>query len=103
MNSTNYFAAIRQQRTVLDSQFSDGACLVTSVKLPGRQCTAGTVCEVSLDIAARLLVEGTHALASPDDIRAFQQAQEFRRAPYGDPLEEARKRFGLLTSKKGDV
>jgi hypothetical protein len=39
MNTTNYFAAIRQQRTALDSQFSDGACLVTSIKLPGRQCT----------------------------------------------------------------
>ena len=103
MNPTNYFAAIRQQRTTLDSQFSDGACLVTSIRLPGRQCTAGVVCEVSLDIAARLLVEGTHRLASEEEAHAFHEEQEFKRTPYGDPLAEARIRFGLLTSKKGDI
>lgn len=102
MNPTNYFSAIRQQRAALDSQFSDGACLVTSIRLPGRQCTAGVVCEVSLDIAARLLVEGTHRLASPEESHTFREEQQLKSAPNGDPLEAARRQFGLLVSHKGD-
>jgi hypothetical protein len=78
--------------------------LVVSIKTAGRPSAAGSICEVTLDNAARLIVEGTHRLASKEEIQAFQEEQEFRRAPSADPLEAARKRFGLLTgTKKGDA
>lgn len=100
MNTSTYFADIRVQRTKLESQFSEGACLVVSVSVLGRYTTPGNVCEVTLDNAARLLVEGTHKLASPEESHAFREEQAFKGAPNGDPLEAARRQFGLL---KGDA
>jgi hypothetical protein len=100
MNRTDYFSAIKQQLTALTSQFSDGACLVVSIAIPGRRGTAGNICEVTLDNAARLLVEGTHRLASTEESHAFREEQQLKGAPNGDPLEAARRQFGLLIHKE---
>jgi hypothetical protein len=103
MQTTDYFSAIRQQRAALTPQFPDGACLVISIRLAGRPSPAGSICEVNIDNAARLITEGTHRLASKEEIQSFREEQEFKRSPSADPLEAARKRFGLLTGKKGDA
>jgi len=88
-----YYSNIRAQRQQLAGQFPDQCCLIIA---------GGTVAEVPLDIAARLLVEGTHALASDEQARVFREAQELTRArATTDPLEAARRQFGLLV--KGDV
>ena len=86
-----YYSNIRAQRQQLAGQFPDQCCLVVA----GR-----TVAEVPLDIAARLLVEGTHKLASDEQTRVFREAQALTRArTTADPIASARLQFGLLVGK----
>jgi hypothetical protein len=97
-----YFEAIREQRKQLALQFSDGSCIVTSIRIPGAHSTAGAVCEVTLDIAAKLLVEGSHRLASEQEACAFRATQEMNRVrgPLVDTLENARAQFAALMAGK---
>jgi len=98
MNPT-YFREIKKQKVLLDLQFGDSSCLVTSLALPGRG-KEGTVCEVPNDIAARLLTECSHRLASDDETRAYRAAQVLQRATTNDPLTLAREQFNLLGGSK---
>ena len=96
MNRTEYFGKIREQREALAKQFLDGSCLVISVKPVNNG-----PCGVTLDNAARLLVEGTHRIASDAEARAFHESMELKRAAGPDPLETARRQFGLIVGRKG--
>src|ERR1035437_10018524 len=97
MNPT-YFTEIKKQKAMLDVQFSDGSCLVSSLPLPGRG-KEGTVCEVPNNIAARLLTEGSHRLASADETNTYRAAQILQRATTNDPLTLAREQFNLLSGR----
>lgn len=90
-----YFSAIREQRAALASKFPEGCCLVVA---------GGTVAEVPLDIAARLLVEGTHKLASEAEQDAFRATMEMNRVatPLVSTLEAARAQFKALMAGKDD-
>lgn len=86
-----YYKEIRQHRAELSRKFPDNACLVVA---------AGCVTEVTLDIAARLLTENTHFLASDEQARVFREAQALTRArTTSDPITSARLQFGLLVGK----
>lgn len=88
-----YYRSIRQRQTELSGQFPDGSCLVVS-----KEC----VCEVPVTVAARLLVEGTHKLASEQEACAFRATQAMNRAttPLVDSLANARQQFAALLSGK---
>jgi len=86
-----YYANIHKQKQALVALFPDGACLVVS---------KGCICEAPLDIAARLLVEGTHALASESQIQKFHEAQRMNRPPISG-LDAARAAFAKLILKEG--
>jgi hypothetical protein len=90
----SYYAAIREKQQVLSRQFSDGCCLVISVNTRNNG-----PCEVPVDIAARLLVEGTHCLASEGETHAFRQMREVNRSD--GTLKAARRLFEALVSQKG--
>lgn len=91
----NYFTEIKQQKEVLDVKFCEGSCLVASLALPGRG-KEGTVCEVPNGIAARLLTEGSHRLASDDETREYRGKQILQQAVSNGPLALARQQFNLL-------
>lgn len=103
MNSQQYYSDLHAKTNALAVTHADGCLLVVSVANLLRGTTPGNICEVTVDNAARLLLDGTHREATAEEIRAYQEAQEFKRAPTTDPLAAARKRFGLLTGKKGDA
>lgn len=103
MTSQQYYSDLRAKTNALAAQHADGCLLVVSVANRLRGTTPGNICEVTVDNAARLILDGTHREATAEEIRAYQEAQEFKRAPTTDPLETARRRFGLLTGKKGDA
>jgi len=90
-----YYSNIRAQRQQLAGQFPDQCCLVVA---------GGTVAEVPLNIAARLLVEGTHKLASKTEQDAFRATQEMNRVatPLVSTLEAARAQFKALMAGKDD-
>ena len=91
-----YYADIHKQTQALALRFPSGDCLIAS---------KGCVSEVPVTIAARLIVEGTHALASDEQACAFRATQEMNRAttPQVDTLANARAQFaGLMAAKKGE-
>jgi hypothetical protein len=95
MKFEQYYSNIRAQRQQLAGQFPDQCCLVVA---------GGAVAEVPLDIAARLLVEGTHALATDAQARAFREAQiaaRARSAP-ATTLDEVRAQFTAIMRERGN-
>jgi hypothetical protein len=93
-----YYSDIREQRDKLQQQFPAGDCLVISV----RPLNNGA-CEVPLALAAKLLVEGSHRLASETECNSFRAAQEANRATTSpvDSLANARAQFAALMAAKG--
>jgi hypothetical protein len=91
-----YYTAIREKRAELGAQFSNGSCAVVSVNRANNGA-----CEVTLDNAARLLVEGTHRLATDSEIDAFHADQGLRRAATGaGSLDSVRAQLGITARGK---
>lgn len=91
-----YYREIRQRQSELSGQFPDGCCCVTR---------AGCVTEVPISIAARLIVEQSHVLASEAEIEEFHAAMQLNRVstPQTDTLANARAQFAvLMAAKKGE-
>jgi hypothetical protein len=88
---SQYYSEIRAKTQELAEQFADDHCLVTAGK---------TTCEVPVPLAARLLVEGTHRLASKEEQDAFHEAQRLNRPPING-LDAARAAFAKLILKEG--
>lgn len=59
----------------LAPQFPDGFCMVMSIANRERNSTAGRAVEVTVKQAAKLIVEKTHRLATPDEIEVFRSAR----------------------------
>lgn len=73
MNSIAQFAqAAAKIRGELDSQFPEGFLYVTSLDNFAKLSTPGTVSQVTTDSAARLIVDGTHKVSTPDEIAGFE-------------------------------
>lgn len=104
MQST-YFSAIREQRAQLLGQFPGGCCLVVSLIGPGRQGMAGRATEVTVNNAARLIVEGSHVLASDAQATEYREAQAAARARNAPAttLDEARKQFSAIMQERSHV
>src|ERR1035438_9141900 len=102
MTSKEYYSDLRAKTAALAARHPDGCLLVVSLDNRFKNSTAGSTCEVTTESAARLILDLTHREATVEEIRLYREAQEFKRAPSTDPLEAARRQFGLLTGKKGD-
>jgi hypothetical protein len=99
---TSYYSNLHGLRDRLNTKYPDGAFLAVSIANSLKGSTAGNTCEVDTTIGARCLLNGTHREANPEEVQQFREAQELRRArTSSDPLESARRQFGLLTGRKG--
>jgi len=90
---SEYYAKIHRQTQALTLQFPGGDCLVTA---------GSTTCEVPVPLAARILIEGTHRLATQDEADAFRatQAMNSVSTPLVSTLEAARQQFAALMAGK---
>jgi hypothetical protein len=91
---SEYYAKIRAKTLELANRFPEGDCIV----IAGR-----TAAEVPVPLAAKLLTEGTHSLASNDQVRAFREAQtatHARSAP-ATTLDEVKKLFAATMRERG--
>lgn len=79
MDIPAFRAAIRAKRSELAADYPDGCLYVTSLNNRLYNTTAGKVCEVTVDNAARLLTQETHRIATESEIAAFKAAAESRR------------------------
>ena len=91
---SQYYSSIRAKAQELTGQFADGDCLVSC---------KGCVSEVPVRLAAQLLIEGSHTLASDDQARAFREAQTAARARSAPAttLDEIRAQFSAVMRERG--
>jgi hypothetical protein len=90
-----YYANIREKCRELAGQFPEECCLVTS---------AGTTCEVPVTVAGRLLVEGSHTLATELEAQTFREAQTAARARSvpASTLDEVKRLFAATMRERGN-
>jgi hypothetical protein len=99
---TSYYSDLHGLRDKLNAKYADGSFLAVSVTNSLKGSTAGNISEVDIAIGARILLDGTHREATPEEVRLYRESQESTRArTTNDPLEAARRQFGLLV-KKGE-
>jgi hypothetical protein len=79
MDLQAYWAGIKQQRAALDVAYPCGSVTLVSIANADKGTVAGNVTEVANDNAARCLAEGTHQIASEEDIEGWKARQEDNR------------------------
>jgi hypothetical protein len=79
MDLQAYWSGIRQQRAALDAQFPEGFCHLCSIGSLDRNTVAGNVTVAANDNAARCIAEGTHQIASTEEVAAWKARQEDNR------------------------
>ena len=79
MKTETYYTEIKKHLAVLAEQFPQGHCCLTSVANRDKGTVAGNVTEVATDNAARCIAEGTHRLATDDEVAAWHEHQERNR------------------------
>lgn len=83
MDFTVYYQAVRELRESLTQRFGADS-IVVSVANIAQNSIAGGVAEVTCGNAARVIVDGTHRLATDEEARAFtirRSADTARHAP----------------------
>ncbi len=98
-DSSVYWNSISTKLSELKTQFPNGFCRVAATR-------NGQVSEVSLSNAARCIADGTHRLASDDEIKDFERGMELRKAQQaqsGGGLEAARRMFQALQPARKDA
>jgi hypothetical protein len=91
-NVTQFYVALRAKREALTAQYPKGYCRVMSLENLEHNTTTGNLCEVSVATAAELFVKGTHRLATAEECKAFDEAQEERRLEIVKANKEAAER-----------
>ena len=76
-------ATAHQLRTGLLENASDktrveDSVFITSLDLPLKGFTPGSVCDMTTEMAARRIVDATHRLALPEEIAGFKAGQDSR-------------------------
>jgi hypothetical protein len=79
MDSRKYFSEVSLQRKALEQQFPQGFCYIVSIHNLDKGTTAGSISQVSVQLAAKALVDSTHELMEADDVLAYQTAETQRR------------------------
>ena len=98
---TSYYSDLHGLRDRLNTKYPDGAFLAVSIANSLKGSTAGNTCEVDTTIGARILLAGTHREATAEEVRLYRESQASTRArTTTDPLESARRQFGLLVNKE---
>jgi ribosomal protein L9 len=86
-----YYQKIREQRAAITEEFP--IVVSKDTQDGGRQ---GTMTEVTRDLAARLLVDGTAKLASAEDAAAFRDRQKRDRKAAEDERAASRVQLTLV-------
>ena len=56
----------------------EDAIFITSLNLPLRGFTPGSVCDMTTEMAARRIVDATHRIATPKEVAEFKTDQDLR-------------------------
>jgi hypothetical protein len=70
---------ILKKKTELEQAYPSGYLYVTSLDNREKNVSAGTVTEVNIPNAARVLTERTHAVSTPEEIEAYHARCEENR------------------------
>lgn len=87
MDVRQYWADVRKMRTQLEAEYASGSLHVCS--LQSANTSFGHITAVSVDVAAKLLTDGTHRAATDEEIAAERTAAEARQR-HADAVEVRR-------------
>jgi hypothetical protein len=119
MDLRSYFSDLHREQARLEKEFPDQEVYVTSVFHRERNSTAGRTLSASYRNAARVITDGTHRIATDDEVKAFHRLQERNRVntvkseqkkkqqyivvvDNEKPAEVVPGRAGLVTAVSGD-
>ena len=74
-DARTYWEAVERERDRIDVPYP----YVTSRELPVRRIAGGVTSQVDRATAARLIVDQTHILATPEDVERYHQQEEEQR------------------------
>jgi hypothetical protein len=105
MNAQEYYSRRKKIHAELKEKHGEhGSVLLVSVENLDKNSTAGNLCEVSVENAARCVVEGTHRLGTDEEYAAFRaQQQAAREAVAKETVERARNNFNALLGGQGPM
>jgi len=86
-----------------DDTKGGGAIFITSVDKPLEGITGGSISGVTVEIAARRIVEGSHRLATKDEIASFKAAQRARERTCADTERRKREADGKTVTIDREV
>jgi hypothetical protein len=103
MDLNAYFADKRVCEAELRQGRPHNVVYITSLFHRDRNSTAGTTVSASCANAARVITDGTHRIATPDEIKAFQdrQQEELRRNTVSEQMNK-RQFFVVLPNSAGE-
>lgn len=90
---------VLKKQAELEAAFPSGYCYITSLEDSQRQLRAGTVTEVTLQIAAVRLCERTHEISTPEQLEEFHARQAEIRAQISASLKRTTDRELRITTK----
>jgi hypothetical protein len=98
MNAQEYYARRKKIHAELKEKHGEhGSVLLVSVENLDKNSTAGNLCEVSVENAARCIVEGTHRLGTDEEYATFRaQQQSVRESLAKDAADRARQSFNAI-------
>jgi hypothetical protein len=67
-----------KDRRAIQNGLPEGDVFLVSIENPRRGWTGGIVTEVSREIAARDIAEGSHRIATPEEVEAYRIDQQRR-------------------------
>ena len=76
MNLREYFDDFRRVESQLEKEHADGVVYVTSVFHRERNSTPGSTLSATCRNAARVITDGTHRLATEEEIKGFLAHQQ---------------------------
>jgi len=99
MDVRQYYSDRRKIAVDLVKQFPDGIVYITSIFNRERNTTEGATCSVGIDNATRCLVEGTHRLATEEEIDRFNQLQETNRVEAAKGEQRKRQQYVVVVNE----
>jgi len=76
MDTSKYYQNIRIRREELAKANPSGFLYVISLDSLERNSVGGSICEVSIADAARLMIEGTHRVTTEEELAAYRAQQD---------------------------
>lgn len=100
MDAKEYFQDLRQTEAGLTKKYKGNLVHVTSVKNREKNSTSGSTMSADAYNAARVITDGTHRIATSEEIKSFIDLQERNRVSAIKSEQRKRQQLVVLTDDR---